>query len=60
MAQWVKNPPVNVGDTEDMGSIPGSGRSSTERNDNPHQYSCRENPMDREALWATVQRVAKS
>ena len=60
MAQWVKNPPVNVGDTEDMGSIPGSGRSSTERNGNPHQYSCWENPMDREALWATVQRVAKS
>ena len=30
MAQWVKNPPVNVGDTEDMGSIPGSGRSSRE------------------------------
>ena len=23
----VKNPPVNVGDTRDVGSIPGSGRS---------------------------------
>ena len=29
-------------------------------NGNPLQYSCLENPMDREASWATVQRVAKS
>ena len=28
--------------------IPGSGRSSGERNGNPLQYSCLENPMDRE------------
>ena len=27
---------------------------------NPLQYSCLENPMDREASWATVHRVAKS
>ena len=26
----------------------------------PFQYSCLENPMDREAWWATVQGVAKS
>ena len=31
-----------------------------EGNGNPLQYSCPENPMDREAWWATVQRVAKS
>ena len=31
----------------DLGSIPGSGRSPGERNDNPLQYSCLENPMDR-------------
>ena len=31
----------------DLGSIPGSGRSSGEGNGNPLQYSCRENPMDR-------------
>ena len=60
MAQWVKNPPVNAGDTGDMNLIPGSGRFPGEGNSNPHQYSCLENPMDREALWATVQRVAKS
>ena len=33
----------------DPGSIPGSGRSSGERNVNPLQYSCLENPMDRGA-----------
>ena len=26
----------------------------------PHQYSCLENPMDRGALWATVQRIRES
>ena len=31
----------------DLGSIPGSGRSPGERNGNPLQYSCLENPMDR-------------
>ena len=31
------------------GSIPGSGRSPGEGNDNPLQYSCLENPMDRGA-----------
>ena len=33
----------NVGD---LGSIPGSERSSGEGNGNPLQYSCLENPMD--------------
>ena len=33
----------NVGD---LGSIPGSERSSGEENGNPLQYSCLENPMD--------------
>ena len=33
----------------DLGSIPGSGRSAGEGNGNPLQYSCLENPMDREA-----------
>ena len=30
----------------DLGSIPGSGRCLGERNGNPLQYSCLENPMD--------------
>ena len=33
----------------DPGSIPGSGRSPGERNSNPLQYSCLENPMGRGA-----------
>ena len=49
----VKNPPANAGDAGDMGSIPGLGRSPGEGNGNPLQYSCRENPMDREA-WQSV------
>ena len=31
---------------EDLGSIPGSGRSSGEGSGNPLQYSCLENPRD--------------
>jgi len=30
----------------DLGSIPGLGRSPGERNGNPLQYSCLENPME--------------
>ena len=30
VTQLVKNPPANAGDTRDVGSIPGSGRSSGE------------------------------
>ena len=45
----VKNLPDNVGDTRDLASIPGLGRSPGEGNDNPLQYSCLENPMDRGA-----------
>ena len=55
----VKNPPANAGDAGDMGSIPGSGRSPGEGNDNPLQYSCLENPMDRGAWRTIVHRVAK-
>ena len=40
--------------TGDSGSIPGSRRSPGEGNDNPLQYSYLENPMDREAWWATI------
>ena len=39
----------NAGDTGDMGSIPGSGRSPGEGNHNPLQYSCLENSTDRGA-----------
>ena len=57
VAQTVKNLPANGGD---LGSIPGSRRSSKEGNGYPLQYSCLKNSMDREAWWATVPGVAKS
>ena len=37
----------------DMGSAPGSGRSSGEGNGNPLQHSCLGNPVDRGA-WSMV------
>ena len=52
----VKSPSANEGD---VGLIPGLGRSPREGN-NPFQYSCLENSMDRGVWWATVHRVAKS
>ena len=60
VALVVKNPPANAGDIRDVGSIPGSGRSPGEGHDNPLQYSCLENPMDRGASRATVHGDAKS
>ena len=52
-----ENPSANAGD---RGSIPGSGGSPGGGIDNPLQYSCSENPMDREAWRATVPGVTKS
>ena len=52
----VKNLLANA---EDMGSIPGPGRSPGEEHSSPPAYSCLENPMDRGALWATVHGVAE-
>ena len=45
---------------EDLGSIPGSGRSPGEGNGNPLQYLCLENPMDGGDWWAIVHGVATS
>ena len=56
----VKNLPANARDTGDKGLILGSGRSPEVRNDNPLQYSCLENSMDRRASWATVHEVSKT
>ena len=44
----VKNPPVSAGDVRDAGLTPGSERSPGGGNGNLLQYSCLENPMDRE------------
>ena len=59
MARVVKNSPANAGDVRDMASVPGLGRSSGGGHDNPLQYSCPENLMDRGAWQATVHRVSK-
>ena len=45
---------------EDLGSIPGSGRSPGEGYCYPLQYSCLENSMRRGGWWATVHGTAKS
>ena len=55
----VKESACNAGDTGNVGSIPGSGRSPEGGNGNPLQYSCQENPMDRGVWWATVHKVAR-
>ena len=50
-----KESACNAGDSW---SVPGSGRSPGEGNSNP--LFCLENPMDREARWATVHGVEES
>ena len=60
MVLVVKNPPANIGDVRDAGSIPGLGRSPGGGHGNPLQYSCLENPMDSTAWQAMVHRVVKS
>ena len=56
----VKNSPASAGDTRDVGSVPGSGRSPGEGNGNPLQYSSMENSVDRGAWWATVHVVTRA
>ena len=58
MALVVKNPLASAGDIRDTGSIPGWGRSPGRGHDNPLQYSCLRNPIDKGAWQATVQRVS--
>ena len=52
VALVVKNPPTNAGDIRDTGLISGSERFPEGGHDKP-QYSCLENPMDRDPgrLW---------
>ena len=56
----VENLPATAGDTGDMGSIPGLGRSPGEGNGYPLQYFCLENSMDRGVWRVIVHRVAES
>ena len=60
VAQVVKNPTANAGDTKDTGSVPKWGQSPGVGNGNPLQYSYPENSMDRGTWQATVHRVTKS
>ena len=55
----VKNPRANARDTRDVGLIPGSGRSPGGRHDDPLQYSCLGNPLDRGAWQAVVHEVSQ-
>ena len=55
----MKNSPASSGDIRDTGLIPGLGRCPGGGHGNSLQYYYLENPVDREAWWATVHRVAK-
>ena len=59
VAPVINNVPTNAEGVRDMSSIPGSGRSPAGGHGNPLQYFCLENPMDREAWWATAHRVTE-
>ena len=56
----VKYLAANAGDTGDMSSIPGLGRSPGVGKGDRFQYSCLRNPMDRGAWQATVYEVTES
>ena len=56
----VKNLPANEGDPRDVGSIPGSGRSSEVGNGNLLQWCILESSMGRGAWEATVHRATES
>ena len=55
-----KHLPATAGNTEDVGSIPGLGRSPKEGNGNLLQCSCLENPLDRGTWQATVHGVTQN
>ena len=53
----VKNLPAKAGNPS---SIPSLGRAPGEGNSNLFQYSCLENPMDREAWWVLCSIILQS
>ena len=57
--ELVVNLPANAGDVRDMVSL-GQEDHLEKEMATPPQYSCLENPMSREAWWATVHGVARS
>ena len=56
----VKNLPANAGDIRDTGSVPGLGRFPGGGHSNLLQYSCLENPVDRDAWQAMALWVVES
>ena len=56
LPRWLsgKELPANAGHTRGTGSIPGSERSPGGGNDNPFQYSCLGNPMDRGVVKSQI------
>ena len=56
----VQNLPADAEDTEEVGLVPGLGRSPGEENGNPLQYFWLENSMHRGAWWAAVHGIVKS
>ena len=56
----VVNLPAKAEDARDEGSVPRLGTFLGVESDNPFQYSCLENSIDRGAWQATVHGAAKS
>ena len=56
----VKNLPTNAGGTGDADLTPWVGKIPWRRKWQPLQYSCLENPMDREAWWVLVHGVTEN
>ena len=50
LSRWLSGKESACQDTGETDLIPGSGRSPGGGNGDPLQYSCLENPLDREAL----------
>ena len=59
MTQWVKNPPA-MQEKQEIQVDPWVGKIPWRKKWQPTPVSLPENPMDRGAWWATVQRVAES
>ena len=57
---WWLSSKESTCNAEDTGLIPGSERAPGEGNDNPLQYSCLGNPMDRGGCWAIIYGVTQS
>ena len=57
VAQWLKNPPANAGES---GSVSGLERSPRGGHGKPLQFSCLGNSVDRGAWWSVVNGITES